>query len=183
MRRLLLALALAVFPSVAWAQAAQLENSYQEDMNTSLRHSAQLIRCDVSLGIATQDTPRGGETCESGDWSLPLDCREMTTLRVEYYEYGTGDGVAKIWNCQNPVGVGTGTIAAVGTEAPGGAPSASDPDPLCVDITASAGVTLDGLSTGTIFLNVSDQNLEYIIGEIETCTGNCDSTLLASCGH
>jgi hypothetical protein len=42
--------------------------------------------------------------------------------------------------------------------------------------------TLDGLTTGVIFINVSDQANDYIVGEMETCT-TCDSTLIVSCSQ
>lgn len=183
-RRLFTLGLLLLLPVAGWGVAAQLSTTFQQLTFTPTFREALLIRCDNSGSLTGADTP-AGETCESGDWSLPLDCRDMTHLKARFYEYGAGSGEAKIWSCIRLGGAGTndgGTVP--GTEAPGGSPSAADPDPLCVDLTAGAGITdFDGLTTGTIELNLSDQSLDSIVGEIEDCTGDCDSTLVVSCSR
>ena len=178
-------LALAV-PTVSWAAASNITTSKVQRHGGEHHQEVQLIRCDASASI-TGDSPLGGETCEAGDWSAPMDCRDATNIGVRYFEYSAaGSSVVKIWDCLKVPGAapntssGGGTIP--GTEAPGGTPSAADPDPLCVDITAAASVTLNGTAAGTQMMNLSNQKLHYIIGEIDACT-NCDSTLVVSCGR
>jgi hypothetical protein len=128
-------------------------------------------------------TPLGGEFCESGDWSLPMYCGDMSNIRVTFIEYGDGSGEAKLWNCLKVGSASTGGGSLPGTEAPSAAPGAGDPDPLCMDLTLAAGVTLNGTNTGTQFLNLDGQQVQYLVGEIQTCTANCDSTLIVSCGR
>lgn len=185
---LLLVGLLVVCPSVGWAQA-QLTGSDLTRMSTPNYLEKQLFRCDIS-GSITGDGVIGGEAsgvCSSGDWTTPTDCRGKNTLRAMFHEYGTGSGEAKIWNClsvQPATGYlpGTNDGASVpGTEAPGVPGGPTDPDPLCTDLTAAAGVTLDG--TTTTLMQLSDQTLGFIVGELQDCTNNCDSTLVVSCGR
>ena len=178
-------------PGVALAQA-QLTSSYDGRVDSETHREAQLIRCDNSTSIAdtnpASDTPIGGETCVSGDWSKPLDCRGQKNLSVFYFEYGAGSADAKIWDCLSIPGTTVtapstlgGTIP--GTEAPGGTPSAADPDPLCVSLDDAASITIDGNNPGIQLFRLDNQDFHFIVGEINTCTGNCDSTLVASCGR
>lgn len=185
-RLLLVGLVLLLAPSAAWAQA-QLTTSYAQFQNNENHLEAQLIRCDVSGGIAG-DGVIGGETCVSGDWSKPLDCRDKLNVGIRFFEYGGGSGIAKIWDCQHipdgpPAAPSTAGGSVPGTEAPAGTPSPADPDPLCVSLDDAAGVSIVGTAATVQMLNFSDQKFHFIVGEIDDCTGNCDSTLIVSCGR
>lgn len=172
-----------VVPSLGWAQSQKTISKIQRHSGET-HQEVQLIRCDSSSSI-TGNSPLGGESCTAGDWSIAMDCRDATNISIRYHEYSAaGSSVAKIWDCLSiPGPVSTpstlgGTVP--GTEAPGATPSAADPDPLCVDITAAASVTMNG--TTTQLFNLSNQKLHFIVGEIDACT-NCDSTLVGSCGR
>lgn len=179
-RLLLLALGLVLgitwTPAWLWAAAAQISDS-RGNVDTGPSYVyRQLVRCDNSASIAgTSDS--GGETCESGDWSLPLDCRGAKDVTLYFYEYGAGSGEAKLWDCIQSTGFDTFAAA----EDPTAAPSAADPDPLCVDVTAGAGVTVIGTTAGVQRVTFENLNPAYLVGEIQDCTGNCDSTLAVSC--
>lgn len=191
---LVVALLLVVCPGVAWGVAEQLTATRLTLQNTKdgagriISKEAMLIRCDEVPSITTSG-PLGGESCESGDWSVPIDCRGFSNVNISYYEYGTGSGEAKLWNCksiQTKTEQGTASDGSTNpgvVDPTGGPTSPADPDPLCVDLTASAGVTLLGTAAANIFLNLSGQSLGFLIGEIEDCTGNCDSTLIVSCSQ
>lgn len=191
MQALLLFVVLLLAPCAAWAQAAQETESFASFVNTEAHLEAQLIRCDNTPGIApTTETPLSGQACEAGDWTTPLDCRGTTNIGVRYFEYSAaGTSTAKVWDCLRIPGP-AGLIATQstlggsipGVEAPGGAPSAADPDPLCVSLDTAAGVTLSGTTATTQLMNLSNQTLHFIVGEIDACT-NCDSTLVVSCGR
>jgi len=173
-------------PGVALAQASNISTSKRTIQNSENHLEVQLVRCDASASI-TGDSPVGGETCEAGDWSEALDCRNFTNLGATYFEYSAaGSSVVKIWDCLSLPGTTTTASSSGGTapsvEAPGATPSAADPDPLCVDLTLGAGVTLNGTAAGTQLMNLSNQKLHFIVGEIDACT-SCDSTLVVSCGR
>jgi hypothetical protein len=176
-RTLILIGLLILVPVLAWAAASQLSTSLALQQQTSETRRYQLIRCDNSASI-TGDSAAGGETCEAGDWSVAIDCTGMTHLSARYFEYGAGSGEAKIWDCTESEGV---SDALTTNPAEASRPSAADPAPLCADLTAGASVTLDG--TTTTLMNLSNIELHYIIGGIHACTGNCDSTLVVSCGR
>jgi len=168
--------------------AAQLTDSFYKIVNTSNYRQFQLIRCDISGDTPGLNAAVGGETCASGDHSRPVSCKGFANMSAYFFEYGTGSGEAKIWNCITPVGAagsptdrrGTiSTVSGVGVEAPAGTPTGADPDPFCTDLTLGASVTLDGVTT-TIF-SLSNTTLDTIVGEIQTCTANCDSTLVITC--
>ncbi len=130
---------------------------------------AQLIRCDDSLAL----TDSAG-ACSAGDWSDVLDCRGMTTMTAMFHVY-SGTAEARIWNCANSEG-----FSLPGVEDPASAPTSADPDPLCSDLTAGAGVTMEG-SAVTLF-GRDELALSYLIGEIQACT-NCDATLSIACAR
>lgn len=183
MFRLAFLLAL-LLPSVSLG--AQLVDSFYKIVNTSNYRQFQLIRCDISGDTPGLNAAVGGETCASGDHSRPVSCKGFANLTAYFFEYGTGSGVAKIWNCITPVGTAgsptdrkgiISTLGGVGVEAPGGTPTGADPDPLCNDLTSA--VTLNGTSLRQF--SISNTTLDTIVGEIETCTANCDSTLVITC--
>ncbi len=174
-----------VVPTVSRAAASNINTSKVQRHAGEHHQEVQLIRCDV--GNLAGDNPLGGELCEAGDWSDPVDCRDATNIGIRYFEYSAaGSSEVIIWDCLMVPGstpntsTGGGTIP--GVEAPGGTPSAADPDPLCVDVTAAASVTLNGTAAGVQMLNLSNQKFHYLIGEIEACT-DCESTLVVSCGR
>jgi len=185
-RHILMGLVLLLAPNAAWAQA-QLTTSYEQRANNEYHFEAQLIRCDNSASIAGSG-PVGGETCTSGDWSKPVDCRGKTNISINYFEYGGGSGIAKVWDCMYVPGgpaasPSTAGGSVPGTEAPAGTPDGTDPDPLCVSLDDAAGISLVGTAATVQKLNLSNQELHYIVGEIDDCTGNCDASLFVSCGR
>ena len=153
----------------------------------------QMIRCDVS-GDTVMDAggvvngPVDGETCATGDWTDPLDCRGYTTIEVWYFMYGGGNGNVTVWNMIVPEGVsgetdGGGTISTLafpGTEDPAGSPSSADPDPLGVDLLAGAGLTMIGTTAGVIYWSDGPIDLGFIVGEIGACS-TCDGILHVRC--
>lgn len=168
--------------SSALAQG-QLTDSYVRISKTTEYVSYQPIRCDNSAAIAGADSPTSGETCVSGDYSKPYDARGYKNLLVQYWEYGGGSGQVFVWSCNQAVGA-PGTFGGVGSEPPANAPSAADPEPLCVELAAGAGVAdFDGLTTGTVMLNLSNQVLNWIVIEIQDCTGDCDGTVMVGLGR
>lgn len=174
-------------PASAWAAAGQLTTSFEQRANSDAHFEVQLIRCDNSAAIAGSG-PVGGETCESGDWSRVVDARGYTNVSIGFFEYGGGSGAAKLWNCMSvpggpPAAPSTVGGSVPGTEAPGEAPSAADPDPLCVSLDDAAGVSIVGTAATVQSLNISDQVLHFLVGEIDDCTGECDSTLFLSLGR
>ena len=180
------ALVLAV-AGLVYGQAALLNESQKGLISTETFKEFQLFRCDNSASIAGIGDS-GGVICESGDWSSAVDCRGFTQVTLHYFEYGAGSGRVRLWNCVDPVGSPTTKnsplIAGVtipGVEDPSSAPSAADPDPLCVDLVAGAGATVIGTVAGTQQLTISDVGLNYLVGEIDDCTGNCDGTFHVSC--
>jgi hypothetical protein len=183
----LIGLVVLLAPGAAWAQS-QLTTSFAQRQINEKHYEAQLIRCDVSSSIAG-DSAIGGETCVSGDWSRAIDCRGATNISMMFFEYGTGSAQAYVWNCLSvpggpPAAPSTAGGTVPGTEAPGGTPGPTDPDPLCVELAAAANVLdFDGLAGGTQMINEGETKLHFIVGEIEDCTNNCDSTLVVSCGR
>jgi len=174
-------------PGTAWSQS-QLTTTFEQRVNTENYVEFQLIRCDESASIAGTGPVGGDDDCVSGSWTRAVSARDYKNLKVQFYEYGGGSAIAKVWNCVHvpggPAASPSTTGGSVpGTEAPGGTPSAADPDPLCVSLDDSAGVSLVGTAATVQELNISNQVLHYIVGEIDDCTGNCDSTLNLSLGR
>lgn len=170
-------------PLVVWGAAALTDGSmFVNESSGNMRPGfieAQLFRCDNSGSLTATPVPADGVTCESGDWSKAVDARGYSQVTINMYEYGTGSADVKLWNCINPLGSTNynprgGDISGVdvpGIEDPSGLPTASDPDPMCFDLTNAT--TVDGSTTSVTF---TDQGLSYLVGEINTCTGNCDLT-------
>ncbi len=187
-------LATMMFALPAWGTAEQLTATYLSLNNSRQSKTAMMIRCDNSGGLS--DTgPIGGEPCESGDWSRPYDCSDFQHLTIKFFAYGSGTAQLLVWDCSKIPGStaddGGGTFP--GEEDPSGGVDATDPadpDPLCYELTLPAGVDsgnfFDGLvdgGAGTQFLHLSGQQFHFIVAEIEDCTGNCDSTVILSCGR
>lgn len=168
-----LALLLAM-PSAAWAVAEQLSASATVFITSTA--AMQFMRCDNSDAITGTDSPTNGETCEAGDWSLPMGCFGRPNLTIIYMEYGAGAGTVKVWNCLDSPGFGKS-----GEQPPGEAPTPSDPDSFCIDITAGSAVTLDGLIGGVQLYTLTGSALGEIIVEMDVCTGDCDGTVLGTC--
>lgn len=173
----------------AWAVAAKITASFTQIINSGRVKQWQAFRCDNSASIAGPDSPTSGETCESGDWSPSMDCRGAARVSVYYHEYGAGSGQVKLWDCLAPVGTRgmqrpevpvISTLAEPGTEDPSGSASASDPDPLCIELTS--GSTLDGGATAKK-LNFASGAYNFLVGEYDTCTGNCDGTVVVQCEY
>ena len=161
--------------------AAQVTSTYKQ--TTSGRFvEAQLFRCDESASITGEDTPIGGDAdCASAAWTNPVNCNGYSTIGVWFFEYGGGSGEAKIWNCIAPIG-----FESVGAQAPVTAISASLQtggldDQFCVDLLAGAGVTMIGTTAGVQYWSDGPIDLGFIVGEVQDCTGDCDSTLVVRC--
>jgi len=189
MKRWVVAGLVAVVGATAWGAASNITASFFQTINSGRVKQWQAMRCDNSASIAGADSPTSGETCESGDWSPSMDCRGAARVSVYYHEYGTGSGQVKLWDCLAPVGIRgqhrpevavISTVAAPGIEDPAGTASPSDPDPLCVEITA--GSTLDGAATAKK-LNFVSGGYNYIVAEYDTCTNNCDGTVVVQCEY
>ena len=186
-RTILWGLVLLLAPAAAWSQAQETE-SFQSLASTIEHSEFQMIRCDNTPGIPpTTESPLSGQACVAGDWTRAVDCRGHTNIGVRYFEYSAaGTSTAKVWDCLSIPGPAPSTSSGGGSipgvEAPGGTPSAADPDPLCVSLDDTAGVTLSGTTATTQLMNLSEQALHFIVGEIDACT-NCDSTLVVSCGR
>ena len=167
-------------PSLALAAAEQLTNTYLQISNTSEVQNLQLIRCVAGGG---DDTPAGGEDCEAGDWSKPVDARNFNYVTLQYQEYSAaGSSTAKLWSCEYMPGGTTSEGGSVpGLEDPASAPTAADPDPICVSLDDAAGATVDGLTTGNQGFTLEGK-FGFIIGEIHACS-SCDSTMRLSVGR
>jgi hypothetical protein len=144
--RLFVFLLALLLPTGVWAQS-QMTDSFEQRVSAEVHKEVQMFRCDNS-GSIPGTGPIGGESCTSGNWTKPLDCRDQTNLHVRFHEYGAGSADAKIWDClMIPVPPATTASTAggsiPGTEAPAATPSAADPDPLCVSLDDSAGVTIE----------------------------------------
>ena len=189
MRRALMAAVLVfALPALVWAVAAQTRTSFTPKRTTIDYRSWQAIRCDVSASIAG-DGPEGGETCEAGDWSAAMDCQGMDDMVVQYHEYGSGSGSVLIWNCSKPLGsIGPPTkrgnqvagIDGPGVEAPSSAPSAADPDPLCVQLGNAMDGTTNVANQRQAF---TGQTFDFIIVEQDACATNCDGTIEVACSR
>ena len=182
------ALAVATGAPLAWGVAARITATFYQTLNSGRVKQWQAVRCDNSASIAGPDSPTSGETCESGDWSSAMDCRGAERVSVYYSEYGAGSGVVKLWDCLAPVGIvgahrpgfpTISTVAEPGIEAPGGSPSASDPDPLCTELTM--GLTLDGTTLKKI--NFASSAFNFLVTEVDDCTGNCDGNVVVQCDY
>ena len=155
--------------------------------------STQLVRCDESDSITAEHTasairpdPVGGtNTCAADDFTPALDCRGMTIMTAHFFEYdASGTAEAKIWHCIDSPGFEDHPVTGANEEAPVTAPSSADPKPLCVDVTAGAGVTMLGTTAGVQELSISGVAWNWLVGEIQACaTNDCDSTLRISCSR
>lgn len=146
----------------------------------------QILRCDDGDAISG-DGAAEGETCEAGDWSDGLDCRGFTHLTVRHFEYNeaAGSSNVKVWDCVTSQGFGR-PGAGGNSEAtnPSGTPLEATPIPLCVDITAGAGVSIDGTTGagGVRLFAPTPYSLNYIFIEMEGCS-SCNSTTVVSCSR
>jgi len=178
MRWLLLAFLSVWLVLPAWA--AEQNDSFQILSRSKDYVEAQMIRCN---NAATIENPTNGEVCADEDHTQHLDCRGMRTLSVRYYNYEATASQVIIWTCEAPIGfkndVFDGTDSPDDTDA-----SATNVSPLCVDLTLSQSVTLDGEAAGTRLMSIDGIALGFIIGELSICTaGACDSTLIVSCAR
>jgi len=172
-------LSLLIAPS-AFAAASALSKSFNKTANSSTYRAVQLIRCNEGTAAADANSLTG-EQCEAGDWSRKsLDCTGMATVTVKYIEYGTSS-TAKVWSCLRRDGDLTAGGTEPGEEDPSGTPTAADPDPLCIELSAVAGVTLSG-TTGTSQGFTLPGGYDYLVGEIDAASSS-DSTLFVSCSR
>lgn len=180
MIRLLCLVLLLLAPLEAYAAAALTKNSFVADSQTTdgrEAYTAQLVKCALT-SPPTTESPEDGEECESGDWTQQVDARGFSALTIRFVEVGGGSAVAKLWNCQPT------------TDGSGFRPDAQSPDTsasltvtlLCDEVTD--GITLDGTTTTTFVPNMDTLGpLGILVGEIETCTGNCDSIFAIQLSH
>jgi hypothetical protein len=183
--RYLTFLAALLLPLLVWAAASELSTSRQTLVSGEDTKVVQLIRCDDEAQL-TGDSAAGGETCEAGDWSVPVDCRNYRTLTAYFHEYNTVGGrdcTAKIWNCQTSVGF----TANMGGD-PSADPNRQTPYPLCVDMTTDVtGDSMTGVAStiahDQVFYTWGDTVLGYIVGEIDTDPNGCSATLIVGCGR
>lgn len=201
MRRWLLALAVAFAPALVYAVAAQTTGSFAIIYNRAdtdgdrLSTAAQMILCDVSGNVpdgTPSDARVGGETCETGDWTEALDCTGASVVTMTVNEFGTGSGEVVLWNVQPALGTATtpplvrggptlSNLGLPGVEAPYATPGPTDPDPLAVNLNVSNGVTTVVDGTSVRALSVTDRAFDYLVAEIDDCTGNCDMRVVVRC--
>lgn len=171
MRRGLFILGVAMVLLAGIALAAQLINSYKSFRMVANHGEHQLFRCDFGDSLAGGGAV-GGELCATNDWSQAVDARwadRMTLYAFDYSAAGSLD--VSLWDCIDPTVVGAvGSVAKPGVEDPAGTPSVSDPDPLCVDITAGAGVTIAGTAAGIQKFSLSERKFNYLVARLDDCT-------------
>ena len=149
--------------------------------------SSQLVRCDEETLIAdathSRDDPIGGTIgCAAGDFTGSLDCRGMTVMTASFYDYGDGAAEAIIWSCIQSPGFddNPGDTSSL---APVTGPTGASPEPLCTNVNAGAGITLDGVAGGIQEFSVDGVAWNFLVGEIQSCTTNCNVTLRISCSR
>ena len=171
MRRLLLFAALLLVPSEALAVAAQISTSFSRlDNQNGAAPTWVLARCADS---EASPSTANGEPCEAGDWTLPVRVGGGNPILSFYYRTTAGTSTARIWGCTDFLGTAVDTHLA--TNSPASTTSA-ETAPVCADITAGAGITLNG--TTVILFQVDNTNrFDWIVGEIDACT-TCDSVLI-----
>jgi hypothetical protein len=169
----LITLMLVCWSGAAWAAAAQLTITNRNIMEYPGHVAQQAMFCLGSGGAVTSPqtpgAPGAGEACEAGDWSKPLDARRYTQAKLTAFTL-TGTATMKLWNCQDSVPGGSVVEHLAGT-APGPPASVSIPEPLCVDLTAGASVTVDGASGGVQEFNITDALFGYLVAEVDACLG------------
>lgn len=175
--------------------SAQLNNSFDSLSNIDVFRSAQLVRLDESDTLTNttikadgqiigDDQVVSGETpadTASGDHTKSLDCRGFVAFAADAFEYGTGSCEFKVWNCLTSSGFEIPSGLTTTTVAPADAPTSADPDPFCTDLTAAAGVTLDGVLT--THFSQTGVVTNFLVGELQTITGSCDATFMLSCAR
>ena len=165
------------------ALAAQITTSWQGLRGKAQYQEIQMLRCDVSGGLTDTDPQIGGEACATNDWSQAVDARWATAMTLYVFEYGTGSIDVTLWDCIDPTQPGAITgVGLPGVETPGATPGPSDPDPLCVDLTAGAGVTIIGTSAGTQKFSLWDERFNHLVARIDDCTANCDAMIYLTLG-
>lgn len=184
-------------PYLTWAQAAQTTASFgylyqHAGGEGGSRRSlvAQMILCDLSGNIPGSDARVGGETCVSGDWTNAVDCTGALTATMTVNEFGGGTGNVILWNVIPAFGTATtpplggdrqlatrSNLALPGVEDPSGTPTAADPDPLAVNLNGAT--TVDGTTTRA--LAVTDRSFNYLVAEVNDCTGECDMRVVLQC--
>lgn len=184
---------LCAVPGLAFAQAQKTDSYFQYEGMPSGTQLHQMFNVDIDNDHTTcSDTSK--TTCEgetamtSGDWSEAVQALGWTKMKAIYHEFGSGSGELKVWNCFPVVGVDNsmtrkdGTLSGAsmpGTEAPGvPTEDGGEADPMCVDLTAGAGVTMIGTTAGVIEFTPAEQPLGFIVFEMQTCTADCDAVAL-----
>lgn len=170
-----------VVAAVAWAAAEETSDSFRVISNTPIHKEVQLFNCDVGDTI-TGTGPAGGETCETGDWTPFVDARNYQTMSLYVFEYG-GSMSVTLWDCLSPLVTG-GWTPGEDEGGDGGDPAETQTDqtdPMCVDITAGAGVTIIGTSAGVQKFSLSERKFNFLIGRITACT-NCVATAVLTLG-
>jgi hypothetical protein len=175
--------------------SAQIVNSFMPfPDNNEVFQEYQMIRLDIGDDIGVADGQAyGGTAASDNDYTRYVDARGFTQIALYVFEYGDGSTTGiKLWDCLTPVGLansafrGTAAvgrdgplsgIGTLGTEAPTASPGKTDPDPLCVDITAGAGVTIIGTTAGVQKFVPARQPFSFLVVEIDDCTGECDMSI------
>lgn len=183
-RALAILLAGLLWPCVGWS--AQLTDSYVQlyDTQTGAQRNAsyQLFFCDESGSIDGTGITGGSADCATDEWSQAIDARWATSMSLRVYEYGSGSVDMKLWDCVNTAANGATDASLVlpGLDDPSLVRSEGDLEPnsaVCTDLTLGniAGDTLQGTPTTDEILNLGNRTFNYLVVEIENCTGNCDS--------
>lgn len=186
-------LALVLLPQLAIP--AGVSSTFVQLVDTGRFKLWRPLRVDVSTSIASTDPRIGGQTIASGDWvNKPMNCQGASEVTLYYWEYGTGSGAVKVWECLQTVGspgaypgpfpsgsTSIAALAAVGVEDPASAPTPADPDPFCVE--ATQGVAVDGVNAGSggDKVTISSSGFGLYLIEQDDCTGNCDGEVLFAC--
>jgi hypothetical protein len=161
MRRVFAFVLAFLLPLQAMAAASRLTASYKK-INDNIY---QPIRCVDGLAGGSA-SPEAGEDCEVGDWSVAIPASGAKYLKV-WYRVESGTSNISVWDC----------APFYGTAFPGDNPrpsltdTASGTNPLCVNLTAGAGVSaFDGKDTGVQFFSLYRPNggFSNIVIELDT---------------
>jgi hypothetical protein len=130
-----------MMPQMVWATASMITASHTNPKDLKEQNMALhwLPFLCVEGGGAPQ-TPAGGEDCESGDWSRPLEITGRRHIRMMVRcDSGTCD--VDLWACTDKLATATAPSATTGTGVALGTP-------ICENLTARDGVPVDGLDPG-----------------------------------
>ena len=189
-----------LLPGLSLAQV-QRSNSFARLADGTNYKSWQAFKCEESDLVTDPagEGPAGGEDCDAGDWSMPMDCRGMDNMTVDFFaNQGDTDLEALVWSCKPLSGATTeggakvpsdGMIVTpapvdIGETAPDG--SDNGDSFICTDATAMLGATsppLDGIAdTGRTQVSGTGGGWGHIIVELQA-GAVADAVAVVTCGR